>query len=118
MAAKDYTKPQATADRLIEKFGSTGAIRRTTNGGDEWAPTVTTTDYAAIICTPGYKLENRNATLIQAGDKVGLIAMKDLSITPTMADKVVIEDVAYSFVDLQPLRPAGTTVLYEFHARA
>jgi hypothetical protein len=118
MAVKDYTKPQQTADRLIAKYGATGAIRRSTTSGPSHDPTITETDYPAIICTPGYTLTNRNATLIQAGDKVGLIAMKDLSITPTMADKVVIEDVAYSFVDLDPLRPAGTTVMYEFIARA
>lgn len=118
MTAKDYTAPQATADRLIARFGATGAIRRTTTSGPAHDPTITETDYAAIIVTPGYTLTNRDGTLIQAGDKVGLIAMKDLAVTPTMADKVVIESKAYSFVDLQPLRPAGTTVLYEFVARA
>jgi hypothetical protein len=117
MAVKDYTKPQATADRLITKYGKTGAIRRATNTGTAHDPTISETDYPAIICTPGYNLTNRDATLIQTGDKVGLIAMSGLAITPTMADKIVIEDTVYSFIDLQPLRPAGTTLMYEFHAR-
>lgn len=118
MAAFDYSRSQATANRLIERFGKTGAIRRETASGDAHNPTLTTTDYDAIICAPGYNITNRDASLIQAGDRVGLIAMSGLSITPTMADKIVIEGTAYSFVDLQPLRPAGTTVLFEFHARA
>ena len=55
-------------------------------------------------------------SLIQAGDVLGIMST-DIAIIPGTADKIVIDGQRYSFVDIKPLNPGGTTLLYEFLAR-
>lgn len=113
MVSFNYAKSAATADRLIKKFGQTGAIRRTTTTGDPWDPVVTETDYACTLVVTEYTLRERESSLIGTTDKRVLISTKDLSIEPTEQDRVVVGGIAHEIVRVDPLNPGGTVVMWE-----
>lgn len=80
----DYLRAQASALRLIDKLGQTGAIVRDgPDAGPEWdsgEPIPT-----AHICRMAVlKFDNKDidGTLIKANDKKGYIAAKGLSFLP------------------------------------
>lgn len=117
----DYSRPRATADRLIAKFGQVGAIRRTvTTGGDPWNPgsgTTETTNYPATLVMLDYEAREVDGSLIRATDKKVLVSA-DVSVEPAESDQLVVGGTALEIVSVKPLSPAGTVVLYEVQARA
>lgn len=122
MTAFDYARSRATADRLIKRFGQAGAIRRSvTTGGQSWNPgsgSTVTTDYPCTLVLLDYSAREIDGSLIRATDKRVLIAKADLMIEPLQSDGLVIGGKAYSIMNVSPLSPGGTVVLYEVQARA
>lgn len=116
MADPLYTRLEATARRLIDKYGKPSQVVRLTQSGPPHNPVVTETAHDCKLADIGYSLTNRNETLILAGDKVGIMST-DLAIVPTKDDKLRIDGEDYNFVDLAPLNPGGLTLIYEYHAR-
>lgn len=110
-----YTRLEATATRLINKYGTDAPLFRSTTSGPPHNPVITETEYTVKMVETGYSLTNRNDTLIQVGDKLGIISTAGES--PQMSDKIEIDSARYSFVDLKPLNPGGTVLLFEFQAR-
>lgn len=114
-----YDRLEATAQRLIDKYGFTAEIVR------EGAPTGpphnpqpgAPTRHDCRMVEIEYSLTNRDTTLVLQGDKLGIISTAGLSILPTKDDDLDIGGDVFHFVDLQPLRPGAKTLLYEFHAR-
>lgn len=117
MVAALYTRLEFTARRLIAAYGKPGAIVRQVQSGPPYAPVVTEEVYACVLVETSYSMTNRDATLIQSGDKLGIISTA-MAIAPTLQDKIRIDGSDYSFVDLQPLNPGGLNLLFEFVARA
>lgn len=117
MTAFDYARSKATADRLIARFGQSATLRRQTNTGTSYQPTITTTDYACTIVVLDYDLREIDGARVLATDKKVLLAKGSLAIEPTTADKLLIGGVAHSLIDVRPLSPAGTVVLYQLQAR-
>jgi hypothetical protein len=116
----NYARAQATALRLLEKFGQTGSIIRDVPGsGPDWdpGPPVPTTSPCTLVVL---KFDNKDidGTLIKASDKKVYIAAKGLSIAPTTTDKVMIGGVSHTIVRVMPLNPAGINVYFEIQARA
>jgi hypothetical protein len=114
----DYLPAQASALRLIDKFGQAGAIVRDVPGsGPEWDPGEPVP--TAHTCTMAvFKFDNRDidGTLIKANDKKVFIAAKGLS--PTTTDKLMIGGVPHTVVRVISINPAGTSVYFEIQARA
>jgi len=89
---------RSLADRLIDKFGKTVVIRRTTRtaydgatgtGGDENAPV----DYTVKVTPPTeFTLKRIDGTLIEEGDEVVSVAALNLAIVPDKAIDVVVQD--------------------------
>jgi hypothetical protein len=119
MTTFNYTRSRATADRLITRFGQAGAIRRNTAGdGDPWEPGAgTDTDHSVQLAVIDYTSRDRDGTLIQQSDRRVLISAQGLAITPTSGDQVVIGGQAYAIIDVKPLEPGGTVVMYEAQVR-
>ena len=113
MAAFDYSRAKATAERLIARYGKAGAIRRTASSGDAWNPTQTDTDHDCTLVVLDYSLRERESTLIGATDRRVLISTDGLTITPTNADKLVIGSTVHEIVRIMPLEPGPTIVLWE-----
>lgn len=115
----DYAEAAADAVAMVAEFGATGAIRRTTNSGDAWNPTQTTTDYDAVMAIVEYTNRDIDGTRIRATDRRVLVSTSGLSITPTTADKVITADGdGLSIVNVNIVKPATTVVLYDIQARA
>jgi hypothetical protein len=119
MAKFDYSRPKATANRLIDRFGQTGAIPRTviTPPGTE-----TTTYHAATMAVLPIDEKRIDGTLILSGDKQVLIALDGLAIVPVVGDVVMFNGAfsagvyageAWTIAKLDTLAPAGVTVVYD-----
>lgn len=130
MARFDYGRPKATANRLIGRFGQTGAIPRTviTPPPNSWTPGTETTTYHAVTLAVLPIDEKRiDGTLILSGDKQVLIALDGLTITPAVGDVVMFNGAfsagvytggeAWTIAKLDTLAPAGVTVMYDAVAR-
>lgn len=116
MVAAIYVRAHATATRLIDRYGKPAVLVREERTGPPHAPVVTPVEHPVTLVETGYSLTNRDSTLVQAGDKMGLISTGGTP--PALDDKLRIDGSRYSFVDLQPLNPGGLVLLYEFHCRS
>ena len=121
MAAFDYTRARATAERLLARFGQAGSIRRTTTtGGDAWNPgsgTTTTTGYDCTVALLDYKDMEIDGTRVVQGDRKAYISTSGLSITPSNGDQLRVGSVDHAIVDIKQINPAGTVVVYMAQVR-
>lgn len=117
MTAFDYDRAEATAQRLITKFGQSGTIRRVTNGGTPYDPTQVETDFACTLVVIDYENSMIDGTRIQAGDKRVFVSTEGLTIEPTTADKVLVSSTEHSIINVMPLNPGGTVVFHELQTR-
>ncbi|MDV3469012.1 hypothetical protein RZA67_09750 [Stenotrophomonas sp. C3(2023)] len=113
-----YNRMQATATRLIDRFGYATLLQR--DGAPSGPPhnpqPGPATQHACTVVDLDYSLTNRDAALVLKGDKLGLMSIA-IDIEPSKDDRILLGGVPYNFVDLQPLSPGGQVLLYEFHAR-
>jgi len=113
----NYARSQATASRLIAKFGMTGAIVRLTKSGPSYDPTVTEASHACVLVDLDYKDTLIDGSNIKRGDRMVYVAMQGLDIVPSVADKITINTVQHAIISVKPLSPAGLVVFYEIQAR-
>lgn len=112
-----YERLNQTAQRLIAQYGKSATLVRQTQTGPDHDPTIVEAEYAVTVVQTQYSLTNRSETLIQTGDRLGLIATGGEA-EPQFDDKLSLGGTRYNLVDLQPLSPGETTLLWEFQARA
>ena len=117
MATFDYGRSRAVAERLIAKFGTTGAIRRTVQSGPSYDPVLTDTDYPCTLVTLEYDDAKVDGTLIRKTDKMIYVSTAGLAITLAESDKVIAAGEAYAIENLKPLSPAGIVVFWEVQGR-
>lgn len=117
MAKFDYARIRATAERLIARFGQTGALRRTVSDTDPFNPTQTTTDYPCTFAVLDYALKDIDGTLIKQTDQMAYLSTAGLTIAPTTTDRLIVGGAALTVVNVQPLSPAGTVLLYQLQVR-
>lgn len=125
MTGFDYGRPRATAEKLIQRFGQTGAIRRTVyEQPNEWEEgTETTTYYAIKVAILPMDERRVDGTMILTGDRQALISPVGLSITPAVGDvlmfngsfagEVYSDGETWSVSKLDTLAPAGVTVMFD-----
>ncbi|MCW0979408.1 hypothetical protein OK142_01185 [Agrobacterium sp. BT-220-3] len=113
MATFDYAKPRATAERLIARFGTAGAIRRTVQSGPSYDPVLTDTDYPCTLVTLEIDMSKIDGTLIQKGDRMVYVSTQGLPIEIAESDRIVIAGKEHVIKQCRPLSPAGLTVYYE-----
>lgn len=111
----DYSNLKATADRLIARFGKPATLISFTSSGPDFDPVITETETAITLVETGYSLTNRNESLVQAGDKIWLV---QAAAAPSLSDKIELDGTRYNMVDIQPVAPGATTLLFEVQARA
>ncbi|TWB61689.1 hypothetical protein FBZ98_1011034 [Rhizobium sp. ERR 922] len=109
MANALYTRLQATAKRLIEKYGQNGVVKRVTPpdpilGGDG-----TVTPYAAKLVPMSYEQRYVDGTTILANDRQIYISSVGLAVVPQVGDIVSAGDVDYHVVDADPNNYDGVT---------
>lgn len=111
-----YGRLEQTSIRLIETYGKTVNLIRVESSGPAHAPVLTEASHAGKAVDIGYTLTRVAQSQVQVGDKLGLLSV-ELDVTPRLQDLIEIDGDRYRFVDLQPLNPGGTVLLYEFLAR-
>ncbi|QIG67253.1 hypothetical protein EVB37_017 [Rhizobium phage RHph_TM3_3_3] len=105
-----YTRLQATAQRLITRYGQSGVIRRVTppdpvTGGDG-----TPSDYPCILVPMTYDQRYVDGTNVRSADRQLYISSVGLAIKPTVGDQAVTADgTAYHIVASDPNNYDGVT---------
>lgn len=120
MSAYNYGRLKATADRLIGRFGRSGTLSRPGSPtGPAYDPTPgTPTTYAVSYVVDDYRNSELDGTRVLQSDKKLTMAVKALSITPATSDTLVETDGSvYKIIDVKPLQPGATTLLWEIQAR-
>lgn len=121
MAAFDYRRPLATANRLIERYGQLGAIRRTgAPTGPDYDPTPgASVDHPARFVMIDFTASEIDGTRILSTDKKALVSPGSLTIEPTTSDHLVEADgTVWNIIPpVQTLRPAETTLLFTLQCR-
>ncbi len=118
MANALYTRLQATAKRLIEKYGQSGMVKRVTPpdpilGGDG-----TVTPYTANLVPMTYDQRYVDGTTILANDRQVYISSVGLAIVPQVGDIVTAGGVDYHIVNADPNNYDGVTnVVYVVQGR-
>jgi hypothetical protein len=64
-----------------------------------------------------YDLRERESSLIQQGDKKLLMAVGNLTVTPSSGDKVTVGANTHDIINVSPLQPGDTVILYELQVR-
>ena len=87
-----------------------------TNTGPEYAPVLgAPTEHPLTVVLIAFSDEEREGTLIEATD---LKVLADATgAAPTVADKLVIDDVAHTIHGVTQLAPAGIPLMYTIWAR-
>lgn len=117
MTAFDYDKARVIAERLIAKFGQKAVLRRITSAGPDYDPVQTSEDFPCSLVDLDQTQAHVADTLIQRGDRMIYLSTEGLSITPTLADTLLIGGVEHAIVDLRPLSPGGTVVFWQLQVR-
>jgi len=116
----NYSKSQATATKLLTKFGQT-VTRRTYTAGAYDPATGTSAQTTADTSRIGVLLDYSNkgeqyvsGNLVQAGDKkLYLDGAGDAALT----DRYIVDGVEYSVLSVMELKPSATSVMFELHLR-
>ncbi|ENN87830.1 hypothetical protein RHSP_47807 [Rhizobium freirei PRF 81] len=117
MEAFDYGKARVAAERLIAKFGQKAVLRRITSAGPDYDPVQTSEDFPCSLVDLDQSQAHVADTLIQRGDRMVYLSTEGLSVTPTLADRVLIGGAEHAIVDIQPLSPGGTIVFWQLQVR-
>jgi hypothetical protein len=104
-----YARMQATAQRLIAKYGQAGTVTRLTppdpvNGGDP-----VETAYPAMLVPMTYDARYINGTTITTADRQLYISSVGLAIEPTVGDLVSAGGVQYHVIAADPNNYDGVT---------
>lgn len=120
MTAFDYSRARQTADRLIEKFGKPGNIRR---NGTPTGPAHNQTpgapvDHPVTFVTLKYETKDIDGVRVLKTDTKVLLAVGSLDIEPTTSDLLAgASGAPYKVIAADALEPGPTTLLYWIQAR-
>jgi len=117
MATFDYVPLQATARRLIAKFGQTGTVTRLVNSGASYDPTQTPMTFSCQLVVLEYEDSKIDGTMIKRSDKMIYVSIAGLAAGLEQSDKIAIGTDEYSIERLKPLNPAGTVLYWEVQGR-
>lgn len=115
----DYARTVATADRMIERFGIAGTLRRPTSSGTAYNPTPgTPLDYACRFVVSDYSAMEIDGTRVLATDKKVMLAKGSLTVEPALSDLLADgPSSSYRIVAIKPLQPGATVVMWELQVR-
>ena len=115
MAKFDYSRPAATATRLLDRFGQAGELSRTVEGGDYdpmTGPVQITETAACTVALLQFDNSQVDGELVQIGDRRAMIA-PDASFEPLAGDSLTVGGELLQVVRNRPVSPAGVVVLHD-----
>ena len=114
VAKFDYIKAQATAKKLVEKFGESGSFTRTVQGaidpatGEQGAGTTTMIN-GTVTPVLSYKASEINGESVQRGDGYVYFDGGEIAIN----DKATINGDLYSCVDVSSIKSVEGVLVYQ-----
>lgn len=119
--AFDYTGIRdGTVIPLIAEFGSTVTLRTKADGvgSEPWNPTFdAAVDYTAKAVRTTFRMDQIDGRLIQKDDILYLVSPGDALPAPELIDKLVDGDNTYNVIQINPLQPGPTTMLWKVQCR-
>jgi hypothetical protein len=114
-----YGTLQTTSLDLITKFGKSISIRTITDTtpAKAYRPVAAAADETVQAVIEDFRERDVDGTIVQAGDRRYLIAAKDVTTAPTTASRIVDGSDELEVVNVEPIAPGGTTVVWRLHAR-
>lgn len=114
----DYTRPKATAERLIAKFGKNAVLQQYTNRGTPYSPTRTPSNPVAIKVVDFEQLESdREGSLVGTKSRV-LYISTSAGVTPQKQDEVVLDGSTHEIVTVAALKPGDIDLMWEVMVRS
>lgn len=109
----DYTKPAATALKLLTKFGKTVTLARTTGNSIDPITGIAIDGTDASVTTTGLIKNYADGVIdgarILSGDKELVLSNEQV---PTLTDQVTIDSQTWSIVAIKTISPADAVVCY------
>ena len=116
--AFDYAGMASRAADLLERFGTTVTLSRTSGQTFNPVTEAATGGTTTTLTTTGVLIPFKDAlidgTRVQSGDRMLVI---DNSVAPAVTDKVLVGSVYWNILDIQTASPAGTALVYFVHVR-
>ncbi|MEH6483029.1 MULTISPECIES: hypothetical protein [Pseudomonas] len=123
-----YVRMQATALRLIAKYGRIVPFSRNVDGeydpGTGGVGETTEPEDATVVVLPAsggtvqaFDIKFDNGTLIETNIRALIIAAKDLAWMPVPGDKATFDGETWTFIGCTPVNPAGTPIVYKASVR-
>ncbi|MDX0312816.1 hypothetical protein GOC54_17305 [Sinorhizobium meliloti] len=109
MANPIYARLQATAQRLIAKYGQSATVKRITPPDPVYGGDPVETAYPATLVPMAYEARYIDGTVIQTGDMQIYISSVGLSIEPTVGDVVTANGADYAIINGDPNKYDGIT---------
>lgn len=104
-----YARLQATAQRLIAKFGQAGVVTRLTPPDPVLGGEPVPTPYPATLVPMAHEAHYVDGTVIKTGDMQIYISSVGLAIEPTVGDVVTANGTDYAIVNGDPNKYDGQT---------
>lgn len=121
MVNPTYTRLQATANRLIARYGSSSGASLNEPGtpsGDPFNPTMgAPTQHAVTVVVTMYSKREIDGQRILATDKKVFIAPGDGSMDPQTSWSLTIGAVTYQIITISPMQPGDIVLLWEAQCR-
>lgn len=115
----DYRRAEKTAQRLLAKFGQSAILHRPgAKTGPEYDPTIgPPIEVPCTVAILDYSIRERDGTLIKATDKKAYISTEGLTEPVSVEDTLSIAGIDHTIVRVDPLTPAGQTVMFTAQVR-
>jgi hypothetical protein len=114
------TSLRKTASKVINRFGGDVTYRQVSGGAyntTTGAITETETDTAIKGVVDAVRKQELNE-LVHEQDKKLIIAASDLTITPSLSDRVVISSIVHQIVKINVIEQDNTAIAVELFLRA
>ena len=109
MANPLYARMQATAQRLISKYGQIGTVTRIAPPDPVFGGDPVETAYPATLVPMAYDARNIDGTVIKTGDVQVYISAVGLAIVPQVDDTAMVGGKGYRIVSVDPYNFDGVT---------
>ena len=120
MTSAFYTGLQSTAARLLGDKGMAMTLRKRAASAYDpaaGAATLTPTDYACTGAKFAFPALLIDGTTIRQGDQKVLLAAQGLAVEPEQGDVLLIAGVQWPVIEVKPIAPADTVVVWQLQVR-
>lgn len=106
------------AERLIRENGKIAYIITPNNTGPDYDPVIGDPKESLVyFVETAWKMDDREKSLVQVGDKMGLMSTEGGIIPNQSINTIKIGGIIYQLIVCKPLQPGDVTMLYKLIAR-